>query len=74
MNEILEVLKDQMETNAERLARDEKELQETNQAIENGLDVAEAPSKIITRIEYYKGVHIGLCIAIANIKNAQVVA
>jgi len=60
MNAVITKLTAQIASNAEDLAIEEQYLKDINEAIANGLDVIAVPSKIIARIEYFKGRHMGL--------------
>ena len=64
MNAVITTLKAQIESNATDLAAEENYLVDVKVAIAKGLDVVTAPSKIIARIEYFKGRHMGLMTAL----------
>lgn len=60
MNAVITTLKAQLESNAIDLAAEEQYLVDVNQAIAKNLIVHTSPSKIIARIEYFKGREYGL--------------
>jgi len=64
MNEIITTLEAQIESNAVDLAAEEQYLADVNKAIAKGIDVNAVPSKIVARIEYFKGRHMGLSTAL----------
>jgi hypothetical protein len=72
MLQIKETLKAKIAENATKLAAEEQFLTDINNAIQRGMVVEAQPSKIITRIEYLKGVHIGLMTAVWSVEEAEV--
>jgi hypothetical protein len=75
MNKVITTLKAQLESNAVDLAAEEQFLVDVKVAIAKGLDVVTTPSKILARIEYFKGREYGLKTALYAIeREAQVVA
>jgi hypothetical protein len=73
MNAVITTLKAQLESNAVDLAAEEQFLVDVKVAIAKGLDVVTTPSKILARIEYFKGREYGLKTALYAIeREAQV--
>ena len=73
MNAVITTLKAQLESNAVDLAAEEQFLVDVRVAIAKGLDVVTTPSKILARIEYFKGREYGLKTALYAIeREAQV--
>ena len=60
MNAVITKLSAQIASNAEDLAAEEQYLTDITKAIAQGVDVIAIPSKIVARIEYFKGRHMGL--------------
>jgi hypothetical protein len=75
MNAVITKLSAQIASNAEDLAAEEQYLADITKAIAQGIDVVAIPSKIVARINYFKGRHVGLMDALWFIqKEAKVVA
>jgi hypothetical protein len=73
MNKVITTLKAQLESNATDLAAEEQYLADVTKAIAEGVDVIAIPSKILARIEYFKGREYGLKTALYAIeREAQV--
>jgi hypothetical protein len=70
MNEILDTLKTQMTANAISLAAEEQYLTDLKSTIAKGVDVTDMPSRVIARIEYLKGLHMGLHTAVYALESA----
>lgn len=75
MNAVIATLKAQLESNAQDLAAEEQYLLDIKQALAKNLIVHTPPSKIIARIEYFKGREYGLKTALYAIeRELEVVA
>jgi len=64
MNAVITTLKAQLEANATDLAAEEQYLIDLNKAIQRGLEVTDVPSRVLARIEYFKGRQYGLSTAL----------
>jgi hypothetical protein len=60
MKKVITKLSAQIASNAEDLAAEEQYFADITKAIAQGVDVNAIPSKIVARIEYFKGIHMGL--------------
>jgi hypothetical protein len=69
MNNLVNTLNTQIAENATELHVQELYLQETKEQIKNNMNVVNAPSVIIARIEYLKGRHMGLMSALYLIQD-----
>jgi hypothetical protein len=67
MNAVINKLQAQITSNVEDLAAEEQYLADVTKAIAQGVDVVAIPSKIVARIEYFKGRHMGLMNALCFI-------
>ena len=75
MNAVITTLNAQLQANATELAAEEQYLVDLNKAIQRGLEVTDVPSRVLARIEYFKGREYGLKTALYTIeREAQVVA